>query len=175
MQTQSALRPYYSRIVAYFIGMIAALRFGTIRLSALRKNLLTLGRIEMFVMSSGKQKYYAVRVGLETGIFSDWPTCQSKVKSVPGAKFKSFKTKGEAEAWMAQGNHQTVATKSSGPQKSKVSNSQPRLNQAMLLSQSACSDTAQPSDRDNPEPADMCNLGIDPNLLYRLVSCVFIP
>lgn len=44
-----------------------------------------------------KSKYYVVWRGHETGIFTDWATCSQKVKGVAGAKYKSFKTRAEAE------------------------------------------------------------------------------
>ena len=42
-------------------------------------------------------KYYAVRKGHQTGIFTNWPDCQKAVKGYSGAEFKSFKTRQEAE------------------------------------------------------------------------------
>ncbi|MBR2215629.1 MAG: ribonuclease HI [Selenomonadaceae bacterium] len=43
-----------------------------------------------------KQKYYAVRVGRQTGVFSSWSECEAQVKGFPGAQYKSFPTKKEA-------------------------------------------------------------------------------
>ena len=46
------------------------------------------------------KKYYVIWQGHETGIFSDWATCQKHIKNYPGAKYKSFPTKQQAEeAW----------------------------------------------------------------------------
>ena len=42
-------------------------------------------------------KYYAVRVGRSTGVFLTWAECQKQVTGFPGAVFKSFTTKEEAE------------------------------------------------------------------------------
>jgi ribonuclease HI len=42
-------------------------------------------------------KYYVVLEGRETGIFTDWDSCNKQVYKYPGAKFKSFKTREEAE------------------------------------------------------------------------------
>lgn len=47
-------------------------------------------------------KYYAVVSGVETGIYTDWPTAERMVKGFPGAIFKSFRTKAEAEHFMAK-------------------------------------------------------------------------
>ena len=46
-------------------------------------------------------KYYAVRKGKVTGIFTVWDECQDSVKGYPGAEFKSFKTQAEAEEYLA--------------------------------------------------------------------------
>jgi ribonuclease HI len=47
-----------------------------------------------------KKKFYAVAVGRSTGIFTDWTTAEKQVKGFAAAKFKSFPTKAEAEAWL---------------------------------------------------------------------------
>jgi len=44
------------------------------------------------------QKYYVVWQGRETGIFTDWATCKKHIDHFAGARYKSFKTLGEAEA-----------------------------------------------------------------------------
>lgn len=43
-------------------------------------------------------KFYVVWQGRETGIFTDWKTCEKHIKGFAGAKYKSFKTSAEAEA-----------------------------------------------------------------------------
>lgn len=43
------------------------------------------------------KKYYAVKVGLTPGIYTDWETCKAQVDCYPGAIYKSFKTLEEAE------------------------------------------------------------------------------
>lgn len=50
----------------------------------------------------GKKKYYAVRSGRETGIFDTWKECQRQVTGFPGAEFKSFGTKEEAESYLGK-------------------------------------------------------------------------
>ena len=47
-----------------------------------------------------KKKYYAVAVGRSSGIFTDWATAEKQVKGFAAAKFKSFPTRAEAEAWL---------------------------------------------------------------------------
>ena len=46
------------------------------------------------------KKYYAVKVGLTTGIFETWEECEASVKGYPGALYKSFKSKSEAYEYM---------------------------------------------------------------------------
>lgn len=56
------------------------------------------------------KKYYSVRKGLETGIFTDWDTCRIMVTGYAGAEYKGFGTLAEAEAYMG-----TSTTTSSVP------------------------------------------------------------
>jgi ribonuclease HI len=42
-------------------------------------------------------KFYVVWAGRNTGVFTDWATTQRNVDKFPGAKFKSFGTRAEAE------------------------------------------------------------------------------
>lgn len=41
-------------------------------------------------------KFYAVKKGRQTGIFSTWAECEEQVKGFKGATYKSFQTKEEA-------------------------------------------------------------------------------
>ncbi|HEX5608203.1 MAG TPA: ribonuclease H family protein [Candidatus Binatia bacterium] len=50
------------------------------------------------------QKFYVVWSGRENGVFSDWATVQRAVDKYPGARFKSFASRAEAERAFAQGN-----------------------------------------------------------------------
>lgn len=45
-----------------------------------------------------KKKYYVVWQGVEPGIYESWAACQAQIKGYPGANYKAFKTKAEAEA-----------------------------------------------------------------------------
>jgi ribonuclease HI len=45
-------------------------------------------------------KFYAVARGRKTGIFTSWPEAERQVKGFAGARFKSFKTKQEALAFL---------------------------------------------------------------------------
>ncbi|NNE15126.1 MAG: reverse transcriptase-like protein [Saprospiraceae bacterium] len=44
-----------------------------------------------------KGKYYVVWVGQNPGIYNSWSDCQLQIKGFPNAKYKSFKSKKEAE------------------------------------------------------------------------------
>lgn len=47
-----------------------------------------------------KNKFYAVKNGKKTGIFTSWAECEENVKGVKNAIYKSFSTKTEAEAFL---------------------------------------------------------------------------
>lgn len=47
------------------------------------------------------KKFYVVWQGRETGIFTDWNTCKKQVDAFAGARYKSFKTRAEAQAAFA--------------------------------------------------------------------------
>lgn len=46
------------------------------------------------------KKYYAVKVGMTTGIFKTWEECKASVEGYPGALYKSFKNISDAYAYM---------------------------------------------------------------------------
>lgn len=48
------------------------------------------------------KKYYAVREGRVRGIYDSWAACERQVKGYGGAIYKSFMSKQEAEAFMAE-------------------------------------------------------------------------
>lgn len=47
-------------------------------------------------------QYYAVVTGRQPGIYLDWDSTNAQVKGYPGAIFKSFRTRREAEAFLKQ-------------------------------------------------------------------------
>ena len=51
-----------------------------------------------------KKKYYAVRVGRKSGIYTAWSQAEAQVKGFPGAQFKSFPSEEEARRYMAAGD-----------------------------------------------------------------------
>lgn len=48
-------------------------------------------------MSGSGGKYYVVWEGYDPGIYNSWAECQLQIKGYPNAKYKSFKSKIEAE------------------------------------------------------------------------------
>lgn len=46
------------------------------------------------------KKYYAIASGRKPGIYDNWPAAQAQVTGCPGAKFKGFSSREEAEAWI---------------------------------------------------------------------------
>ena len=54
-------------------------------------------------MAKSKSKFYAVAAGRAPGIYSTWAECERQVKGFSGAKFKSFKTREEASAFVCGG------------------------------------------------------------------------
>lgn len=53
-------------------------------------------------------KFYAVRAGRKTGIFLSWNECKAQIDGYSGAVYKSFKTRAEAEDYLA-GEKKTAA------------------------------------------------------------------
>lgn len=49
------------------------------------------------------EKFYAVKVGKKPGIYFTWEDCKAMVHGFPGAIYKSFKTKKEAEEFLGVG------------------------------------------------------------------------
>jgi ribonuclease HI len=47
------------------------------------------------------RKLYAVRRGRQTGVFDSWTACEPLVSGFPGARFKSFTTREQAEAFVS--------------------------------------------------------------------------
>ena len=46
------------------------------------------------------KKVYAVRKGLQTGIFNSWDECQESIKGYSGAEFKGFSSEDDAVRWL---------------------------------------------------------------------------
>ncbi len=63
---------------------------------------------------AAKKKYYAVRNGRTRGILETWAQCEQSVKGFSGAKYKSFLTREEAEAYLAGENGRDGSSLSQG-------------------------------------------------------------
>ncbi|MBR9922282.1 MAG: ribonuclease H [Bacteroidetes bacterium] len=61
-------------------------------------------------------KYYVVWEGNEPGIYNSWTDCQLQIKGYPGARYKSFKTREQAEAAFA-GSYEENITRKNKPTK----------------------------------------------------------
>lgn len=48
------------------------------------------------------KKYYAVAAGRRTGIYTNWSEAENQIKGFPGARFKGFAAREEAETWLRQ-------------------------------------------------------------------------
>ncbi|MBQ1194224.1 MAG: ribonuclease H family protein [Lachnospiraceae bacterium] len=68
-------------------------------------------------------KFYAVKVGRNTGIFNTWEECKLQVDGYPGATYKSFKTVNEAAEFLGwKGNTKSAVNSSSGFSDNSCSN-----------------------------------------------------
>lgn len=47
-----------------------------------------------------KNKYYAVKVGRNTGVYTSWPECEKQVKGYNGAVYKSFSDINDAKDYL---------------------------------------------------------------------------
>lgn len=59
-------------------------------------------------------KYYAVKVGRETGIYTSWEEAEKLVRGYPDAKYKSFKTKKDADQYMKDGGEEPLISSVEG-------------------------------------------------------------
>jgi ribonuclease HI len=68
-------------------------------------------------------KFYAVAAGRTTGIFTSWPEARAQVEGFPGAVYKSFKTREQALAFLADPVLGTGRKKNASKPKSQHSGS----------------------------------------------------
>lgn len=52
-------------------------------------------------MAKKKSNFYAVKAGVKPGIYSSWDDCKAQVEGYKGCQYKGFRTKREAEDYMA--------------------------------------------------------------------------
>ena len=58
------------------------------------------------------QKFYVVWEGRQTGVFTDWATARRAVEKFPGARFKSFSSRAEAEEAFGRAEEENLAPES---------------------------------------------------------------
>lgn len=58
------------------------------------------------------KKYYAVKVGEKIGIYNSWDECKKNVHGFPGAVYKSFASKEEAELFIYGKNNENLSNNS---------------------------------------------------------------
>lgn len=101
------------------------------------------------------KKYYVVWIGRTPGIFTDWNSCKMQVEKFPGGKFKSFKTRVEAEAAFNENSVSSAETnKPTSTRKTKISKHLlPTLTNEQV--EKICADTKVFSDGAcNPNPGE---------------------
>ncbi|MDB6106748.1 MAG: ribonuclease, partial [Gammaproteobacteria bacterium] len=66
------------------------------------------------------KKFYVVWAGRATGVFTDWATTQRHVDKFPGARFKSFPSRAEADQAFQAGRPASVNTRSAALKGSSI-------------------------------------------------------
>ena len=90
-------------------------------------------------MAKPKQKYYVVWQGRNTGVYSDWTSCETQVKGFEGARYKSFATLKEAEEAFLRPAEEYVAARHPKPIKQSVSKEVAKIRVPALCVDAACS------------------------------------
>lgn len=67
------------------------------------------------------KKYYAVRIGRETGIFASWEECRRRVIGYPGAAYKGFENEEDALAFLNIGKQDDPSAPIGGCDENKAS------------------------------------------------------
>ncbi|NER36713.1 MAG: ribonuclease H [Oscillatoria sp. SIO1A7] len=82
------------------------------------------------------KKYYVVWKGRKTGIFTNWEECKKQVNGFAGARYKSFKSRAEAEQAFSSNSEQEGANLEQKPGSAKRSPSKSPSNKKIALSSS---------------------------------------
>jgi len=90
-----------------------------------------------------KKKFYAVAAGRQTGILTDWTAAEKQVKGFPGARYKSFFSKLEAEKWLQD---PVYSKKKSLPGRTAQKDIEPEKNDAdiVIYTDGGCSNNPGP-------------------------------
>jgi ribonuclease HI len=93
------------------------------------------------------QKFYVVWAGRQTGVFTDWATTQRQVDKFPGARFKAFPSRAEAEQAFRAGKPAAVGKRpAAASEATKASTSAPsRVHTATAGLQIYCDGACEPN------------------------------
>jgi ribonuclease HI len=81
---------------------------------------------------SKSTKYYVVWEGVEPGVYTSWAACQNQVNGYPGARYKSFSSKAEAEAAFHGAAADYIEVKKEGEKKSTEKKTGPAKNKEII-------------------------------------------
>lgn len=90
------------------------------------------------------KKYYAVKVGMTTGIFETWEECKASVDGCPGALYKSFKNLSDAYSYMGWSGKQLSLFDLDSSMQSNFSDSETADNQTSPIFNKEVPDTDIP-------------------------------
>jgi ribonuclease HI len=87
-----------------------------------------------------KQRFYVVWNGYTPGIYTTWADCQQEIKSFPGAAYKAFDSRAEAEQAFRDGAASYLSAGRSGAAKKKTINrNSPDIIENSIAVDAACS------------------------------------
>lgn len=78
------------------------------------------------------KKFYAIASGRKPGIYDNWPAAQAQVTGYPGAKFKGFPSRAEAEVWMKNPTYFQSAAKNTRKARSYSSDTSPKTGEVTI-------------------------------------------
>ena len=78
------------------------------------------------------KKYYAIASGRKSGIYDNWADAQAQVTGYPGAKFKGFSTRAEAQAWMEKPIYSPAVKKTTSKARPLISDTSPKIGEVTI-------------------------------------------
>ena len=78
------------------------------------------------------KKYYAIASGRNPGIYDNWSAAQAQVTGYPGAKFKGFPSREEAEAWMKKPTYRQPAVRTTPRARASSSDTSPKAGEVTI-------------------------------------------
>lgn len=124
-----------------------------------------------------RQTFYAVRAGLQPGVYHSWAECKKQTQGVSGAVFKKFSTQEDADTFVRAGNMsckelsvnskhpEKVLDKAGRPLGDASLGNVPSSADVLPIKDTNASEAQQCSEDSQPEVAPW----LDANLTYRLV------